>query len=374
MNLRLLLPGAVAACVCVVAAAPDAHAQSDAEKKKKAKEHYDKGNTAYNLGRFKEAIDEFSKAYEAFPDAIFIYNIAQSHRMDENWERARFFYKRYLSLKPDASNRAAVEGWIAEAEANLKKPSPPVAPVPVTPTPVTPTPVTPTPVTPAPVTPAPDTPTPTTPTPTTPGPVATTEPSTTTSTTAVVEDDSTLLGARRRPIWLAVGAGASTMAFGDDALDADKDQGGYGGQMFSTFQLTGGYVFGQGKLRFGADGLFRFVKVSGDASSDFISLMVLGEMRYELFRNFDLRVALGGGDVIVTRVTAMNPLNGTGRRATGPISTFGFHAELAAEYRLANGMLVNAWLPSFTQASAAPNMTASHIREISFGLGVGYAF
>ena len=66
--------------------------------KKSARAHFDKGTTQYNLGRFQEAITEFEQGYEQVPDAIFIYNIAQSHRLAGNNERTLFFYKRDLSF------------------------------------------------------------------------------------------------------------------------------------------------------------------------------------------------------------------------------------------------------------------------------------
>jgi tetratricopeptide (TPR) repeat protein len=64
-----------------------------------AQEFFARGNTAYNLGHFDEAADVFSKAYEAWPQPEFLYNIAQSYRLGLNCKQALHFYKRFRSLK-----------------------------------------------------------------------------------------------------------------------------------------------------------------------------------------------------------------------------------------------------------------------------------
>lgn len=64
-----------------------------------AQELFARATTAYNLGRFDEAVTLFSKAYEAWPQPEFLYNIAQSHRLARNCKQALHFYKRFRSLK-----------------------------------------------------------------------------------------------------------------------------------------------------------------------------------------------------------------------------------------------------------------------------------
>jgi hypothetical protein len=64
-----------------------------------AQDLFAKATTAYNLGRFDEAVTLFSKAYEAWPHPDFLYNIAQSHRLAKNCKQALHFYKRFLSIK-----------------------------------------------------------------------------------------------------------------------------------------------------------------------------------------------------------------------------------------------------------------------------------
>jgi len=84
--------------------------------KAKAKALYDKGDKQYNLGRFKEAIDLFTQAYEAYDDPDLLFNIAQAYRQDGNCSKSIFFYKRFLALKPNTPHRAEAEKFIAQQQ------------------------------------------------------------------------------------------------------------------------------------------------------------------------------------------------------------------------------------------------------------------
>ncbi|HEU5055122.1 MAG TPA: tetratricopeptide repeat protein [Kofleriaceae bacterium] len=106
---------ALACAVLVAAASAPAFGQPTGDKKK-ALDLYDKGNTQYNLGRWKQAIELFTQAYEAYNAPEFLFNIAQAHRQDGNCSEALFFYRRYLANKPNASNKAEVDGFIKELE------------------------------------------------------------------------------------------------------------------------------------------------------------------------------------------------------------------------------------------------------------------
>jgi hypothetical protein len=103
-----------------VAAAPGvAIAQTPADKE--SLDHYKKGRTHYDLGRFDDAINEFQQAYELKPDPAYLFNIAQAYRQKGDPAKAVFFYKRYLALYPTAPNKADVEKRIAELEDIIKK-------------------------------------------------------------------------------------------------------------------------------------------------------------------------------------------------------------------------------------------------------------
>jgi tetratricopeptide (TPR) repeat protein len=73
----------------------------------------------YKVGRFQEALDEYSKAYELYPTPALLFNLGQCHKQLKNHERAVFFFRGYLRDKPDAPNRGAVEGFIADSQRAL---------------------------------------------------------------------------------------------------------------------------------------------------------------------------------------------------------------------------------------------------------------
>ena len=132
--------------------ASQAHARAKrSADRSSVEEHYKNGMKAYTLGRFPEAIEEFKEAYELRSEPIFLYNIAQSHRQNKQFERAIFFYRRYLEAEPKAKNRADIEQRIDELQAEIdrKKAETPLAPPPqpiVVVPPPTPLPVAPLPV------------------------------------------------------------------------------------------------------------------------------------------------------------------------------------------------------------------------------------
>jgi hypothetical protein len=124
-------------------------AATPSKEKAEAKAHYDQGNVHFNLDEWPQAIEEFKAAYRVFPDATFLYNIAQCHRKMGNVTEALSFYKKYLRERPEAPNRAEVEKRIEELEASkAARPAPAVVPPPVSPLPAA---TTPPPVAPAPV-------------------------------------------------------------------------------------------------------------------------------------------------------------------------------------------------------------------------------
>ncbi len=89
------------------------------------------GQKAYDLGRFDEAIGHYSAAYEAMPLPALLFNIGQCHRQLGQFERAAFFYGRYLDLAPRAPNAALTQELLQEVGAirQDKKPPPPEPPL-----------------------------------------------------------------------------------------------------------------------------------------------------------------------------------------------------------------------------------------------------
>jgi len=91
-------------------------AQDKSDPKVAAKEHYTRGTSFYDLGRYDDAIKEFEAAYQLKNDPAFLYNLAQSYRQAGNHEQAVHFYKTYLRYVPKAPNRADIEEKIKTEE------------------------------------------------------------------------------------------------------------------------------------------------------------------------------------------------------------------------------------------------------------------
>jgi tetratricopeptide (TPR) repeat protein len=106
-------PPASDATLSAAAAAPATPAEppsSDVEVQ--AKDLYERGETAYNLGDYAKAIEAFKAGYEVWPRPPFLFNIAQSYRQQGDAQNAIFFFKRFLEADPDTKARAEVEDFI----------------------------------------------------------------------------------------------------------------------------------------------------------------------------------------------------------------------------------------------------------------------
>ena len=111
---------ALARIACVTALAVGmligtARAGEDAQTKV-AKKHFYAGEKLFALGRFADALKEYEAAFDAKPLPAFLFNIGQCHRNLHDYDAAIFSYRKYLSLMPDAANRAEVEDLIRELE------------------------------------------------------------------------------------------------------------------------------------------------------------------------------------------------------------------------------------------------------------------
>jgi hypothetical protein len=76
------------------------------------------------LGEFARAIAEFKTTYNAKPDPLLLYNIAQSYRLAGDASQAVFFYKSFLRNMPAATNRKEVEMQIRKLEKQLQGQAP----------------------------------------------------------------------------------------------------------------------------------------------------------------------------------------------------------------------------------------------------------
>jgi tetratricopeptide (TPR) repeat protein len=73
----------------------------------------------YNLGRFQQALDLYTKAYERLQKPALLFNIGQCHRLLGHYEQALFFYHGFLRERPDAPNRGLAEQHIEESQRAL---------------------------------------------------------------------------------------------------------------------------------------------------------------------------------------------------------------------------------------------------------------
>lgn len=116
MGYRQIAVIVIWAVVLAVAPSP-----ARADNKAESASHVTAADTHYQLGRFAEALAEYSKAYELYAAPPLLFNIAQSHRQLKNWERAVFFFEGYLRARPKAKNRPLVEELLADSQRLLEK-------------------------------------------------------------------------------------------------------------------------------------------------------------------------------------------------------------------------------------------------------------
>jgi tetratricopeptide (TPR) repeat protein len=105
--MSVLLALIVATTPVTGAAAPDSA----------ARQAFEEGRRAYNLGQFQEAVVAFETSYRLSGDPLLLFNVGQSHRQAGQLELALNAYRAYLRELPSAANRPYVESKIAELQA-----------------------------------------------------------------------------------------------------------------------------------------------------------------------------------------------------------------------------------------------------------------
>jgi tetratricopeptide (TPR) repeat protein len=118
--LRAIRKAAIAIVFSFIAvvsmARPATASPPTAEEKAKAREHYQKGLTHYDIKEFSEALIEFKNAYRIVQDPAFLFNIAQCYRKLGQDVEALDYYRNYVRRFPNAPNRAEVDHRIQEIE------------------------------------------------------------------------------------------------------------------------------------------------------------------------------------------------------------------------------------------------------------------
>lgn len=124
-SIRLL--GSALALGAFLSASGEAHAGP----KDEAKLHSRKAQKAYQVGKFAEAIGEYTQAYDLSGMPIFLFNIGQCYRQLADPEQAAFFYGRYLSAaEQPIPHEEMVRELLAEAQAQLEAQKAQMAPPP----------------------------------------------------------------------------------------------------------------------------------------------------------------------------------------------------------------------------------------------------
>ena len=77
-----------------------------------AREHYQNGNKAYEVGEYDEAVREFTAAYKAHADPAILFNLAQSQRLAGHPVEAERAYRMFLMKVPDSPQRPEIEKMI----------------------------------------------------------------------------------------------------------------------------------------------------------------------------------------------------------------------------------------------------------------------
>ncbi|MCY1017282.1 tetratricopeptide repeat protein [Pyxidicoccus sp. MSG2] len=121
------------------AAPPKPGAAGKEDPKAAARVLFDYAQREYDLGNFNDALSGYSEAYRLVPEPALLFNIGQCHRQLGQYERAAFFYRRYLALDPESPDAPLVNELIqtmeakqAELEQQKSRQGPPLA-VPLTP-------------------------------------------------------------------------------------------------------------------------------------------------------------------------------------------------------------------------------------------------
>ena len=74
---------------------------------------------AFDLGDFAKAIEQYEAAYKLKAAPGLLFNLGQSHRRAGHFDRATFYFRRYLETNPPAAQAKATEDVLTEVEAQL---------------------------------------------------------------------------------------------------------------------------------------------------------------------------------------------------------------------------------------------------------------
>jgi tetratricopeptide (TPR) repeat protein len=101
---------ALALALATLATAGMAAAQT---REQQARSHFEAGRTAYEAGRFEEALEQFRAAYEAAPRPLLLYNVGQAaDRLRRDDEALEAFDAFLAAVGPNDPNYAPIEARV----------------------------------------------------------------------------------------------------------------------------------------------------------------------------------------------------------------------------------------------------------------------
>ena len=120
MSRERVAPGKACGAALLIALAaplPAFAATPPADPKAEARTLYLAAEAAFAEKKYDEAGELYRRANDAYADPIFVFDIAQCHRLAGRAEAAIAGYEEYLRISPDAPNRADVEKLLADLRA-----------------------------------------------------------------------------------------------------------------------------------------------------------------------------------------------------------------------------------------------------------------
>lgn len=105
---------------CLIGSVARAQDSGDSNRIADAQAAYAEGAEAFSAGRFGEALDRFTRAYELAPRAALLYNIGTAHDRLGHDAQALSAYRDYLEATPEARNREYTEARIRVLEDRVR--------------------------------------------------------------------------------------------------------------------------------------------------------------------------------------------------------------------------------------------------------------
>lgn len=330
-----------------------------------ARQNFDAGERAYNLGEFAKAVELFKQAYDQWPEPAFLFNVAQTYRQIGDCKQALFFYKRFISLKEQDTKKPLrpqlkeeVEKRIGELEECMKRELAAKPPQQL------------------------DNGGGTTPTGTGTTPTGTGTTPTGTGTTPtgpdgggerIVDSDGGPERPDAKPSMLSVRALAGAAKLSAGNLDT---------KLQFTAGVLGGYPLAiNDKLTLELGAAFGFTPVpyttndNMEGSGSLIGLDANVGPSYEVIPKLAIRADVGLGVLLFGGLDkTMNPFTEGGASASGALTVFHLRTALSVDYAVTPNIVVTATPIAFaySPAPAGFDPSISSLTTLSFMAGVGY--